>query len=70
MKPYKLIPALVLQSFSSSCDTNEKNQITKTSDYNKYLRVNGNESLDFANKEIDFGKTNTMRLLIKKVTWV
>jgi hypothetical protein len=33
MKPYKLIPALVLQSFSSSCDTNEKNQITKTSDY-------------------------------------
>jgi hypothetical protein len=30
----------------------------------KYLRVNGNESLDFANKEIDFGKTNTM-LLIK-----
>jgi hypothetical protein len=29
----------------------------KTSDYNKYLRVN--ESLDFANKEIDFGKKNT-----------
>jgi hypothetical protein len=24
--------------------------------YNKYLRVNGNESLDFANKEIDFCK--------------
>jgi hypothetical protein len=32
-------------------------------DYSKYLRWN--ESLDFANKEIDFCKTNTMRLLIK-----
>jgi hypothetical protein len=38
MKPYKLIPALVLQSFSSRLHMNEKNQITKTSDYNKYLR--------------------------------
>jgi tetratricopeptide (TPR) repeat protein len=55
MKPYKLIPALVFTIlFIFACDTNEKNQITKTSDYNKYLRVNGNESLDFANKEIDF----------------
>jgi hypothetical protein len=62
MKPYKLIPALVLQSFSSSLAIRMKKN--KTSDYNKYLRVNGNESLDFANKEI-FGKTNTMRLLIK-----
>jgi hypothetical protein len=69
MKPYKLIPALVLQSFSSSLAIRMKRiKLQKT--YNKYLRVNGNESLDFANKEIDFGKTNTMRLLIKKVTWV
>jgi hypothetical protein len=63
MKPYKLIPALVLQSFSSSLAIRMKKN--KTSDYNKYLRVNGNESLDFANKELIFGKTNTMRLLIK-----
>jgi tetratricopeptide (TPR) repeat protein len=55
MKPYKLIPALVFTIlFIFACDTNEKNQITKTSDYAKYLRVDGNESLDFANKEIDF----------------
>jgi hypothetical protein len=58
MKPYKLIPALVLQSFSSSLAIRMKRIKLKTSDYNKYLRVNGNESLDFANKEIDFGKTN------------
>jgi hypothetical protein len=57
MKPYKLIPALVLQSFSSSLAIRMKRIKLKTSDYNKYLRVNGNES-DFANKEIDFGKTN------------
>ncbi|MFB0911454.1 MAG: hypothetical protein QMA99_11035, partial [Flavobacterium sp.] len=55
MKPYKLIPALVFTIlFIFACDTNEKNKITKTSDYAKYLRVDGNESLDFANKEIDF----------------
>jgi tetratricopeptide (TPR) repeat protein len=55
MKPYKLIPALVFTIlFIFACDTNEKNQITNTSDYAKYLRVDGNESLDFANKEIDF----------------
>jgi tetratricopeptide (TPR) repeat protein len=55
MKPYKLIPALVFTIlFIFACDTNNKNQITNTSDYNKYLHVDGNESLDFANKEIDF----------------
>jgi hypothetical protein len=42
----------VVKSICSPFRLNEKNQITKTSDYNKYLRVNGNESLDFANKEI------------------
>jgi hypothetical protein len=70
MKPYKLIPALVLQSFSSSLAIRMKRIKLQKLQIYKYLRVNGNESLDFANKEIDFGKTNTMRLLIKKVTWV
>jgi hypothetical protein len=37
----------------------------KTSDYNKYLRVNGNESLDFANKEIDFWQKKYNAALIK-----
>ncbi|SEA28950.1 Tetratricopeptide repeat-containing protein [Flavobacterium gillisiae] len=55
MKPYKLIPVLVFTIlFIFACDTKKQNQITNTSDYNKYLNVDGNESLDFANKEIDF----------------
>ena len=37
----------------SNC--NRKNdQITKTTDYDKYLKVKGNKSIDFANKELDF----------------
>jgi tetratricopeptide (TPR) repeat protein len=55
MKPYKVIPVLVFTIlFIFACDTKKQNQITNTSDYNKYLHVDGNESLDFANKEIDF----------------
>jgi len=55
MKPYKLIPVLVFTIlFIFACDTKKQNQITNTSDYNKYLHVDGNESLDFANKEINF----------------
>ncbi|MEZ7506466.1 hypothetical protein [Flavobacterium sp. Arc2] len=55
MKPYKVIPVLVFTIlFIFACDTKKQNQITNTSDYNKYLHVDGNESLDFAHKEIDF----------------
>lgn len=55
MKPYKIIPVLVFTIlFIFACDTKKQNQITNTSDYNKYLHVAGNESVDFANKEIEF----------------
>lgn len=55
MKPYKLIPVLVFTIlFIFACDTKKQNQITATTDYDKYLHVDGNKSLDFANKEIDF----------------
>ena len=55
MKPYKIIPILVFTVlFIFACDTKKQKQITNTSDYNKYLHVDGNKSLDFANKEIDF----------------
>jgi hypothetical protein len=67
MKPYKLIPALVLQSFYFRLRYDNKNQITNTSDYNKYLRVDGNESLDFANKEIDFWQKKYNAALIKNL---
>ncbi len=54
MKPYKVIPVLVFTIlFIFACDT-KPNQITKTADYDKYLHLIRNESLDFANKEIDF----------------
>ncbi|CAM2943353.1 tetratricopeptide repeat protein [Flavobacterium frigoris] len=55
MKPYKLIPVLVFTIlFIFACDTKKQNQITAATDYDKYLHVDGNESLDFANNEIDF----------------
>jgi tetratricopeptide (TPR) repeat protein len=54
MKPYKFIPVLVFTIlFIFACD-NKPNQITKTADYDKYLQMAGNESMDFANKEIEF----------------
>ncbi|MBC5838866.1 tetratricopeptide repeat protein [Flavobacterium muglaense] len=54
MKPYKVIPVLVFTIlFIFACDT-KPNQITKTADYDKYLHLASNESLDFANKEIAF----------------
>jgi tetratricopeptide (TPR) repeat protein len=54
MKPYKFIPVLVFTIlFIFACDTKPK-QITKTADYDKYLHMAGNESMDFANKEIEF----------------
>jgi tetratricopeptide (TPR) repeat protein len=54
MKPYKFIPVLVFTIlFIFACDT-KPNQITKVADYDKYLQMAGNESIDFANKEIEF----------------
>jgi tetratricopeptide (TPR) repeat protein len=54
MKPYKFIPVLVFTIlFIFACD-NKPNQITKTADYDKYLHMAGNKSMDFANKEIEF----------------
>src|SRR3970282_1626641 len=54
MKPYKVIPALVFTIlFIFACD-NKPTQITKASDYNQYLHMAGNESIDFVNKEINF----------------
>jgi hypothetical protein len=54
MKTYKLIPVLVFTIlFIFACNT-KPNQVTKTADYDKYLHKVGNESMDFANKEIEF----------------
>lgn len=54
MKPYKVIPILVFTIlFIFGCNT-KPNQITNTADYDKYLHLASNESLDFANKEISF----------------
>ena len=54
MKTLKIIPLLFFTILSLfSCD-NKPKQITKTSDYNKYLDVKDNKSITFANKEIDF----------------
>jgi hypothetical protein len=52
MKPYKLIPPWFYNPFHLRLRYEWKESNYKTSDYNKYLRVNGNESLDFANKMI------------------
>jgi tetratricopeptide (TPR) repeat protein len=54
MKTYKLIPFLVFTIlFIFACD-NKPNQITNIADYDKYLHIARNESMDFANKEIEF----------------
>jgi tetratricopeptide (TPR) repeat protein len=54
MKTLKIIPLFVFTILSLfSCD-NKTKQITKTTDYNKYLNVKGNKSMTFANNEIDF----------------
>jgi hypothetical protein len=55
MKPYKLIPALVLQSFLFSLAIRRKEEITNT-DYNKYLHVDGNESLILQIRKLIFAK--------------
>ncbi|MFV8466737.1 tetratricopeptide repeat protein [Flavobacterium sp. LB1P62] len=54
MKTLKIIPLLVFTILSLFSCEKKPSQITKTSDYNKYLNVKGNKSLTFANNEIDF----------------
>lgn len=54
MKTLKIIPALFFTILSLfSCDQ-KNNQITSASDYNQYLDLKENKSLDFAHNEIDF----------------
>lgn len=54
MKPYKIIPLLVLVLFTVlGCDK-IVHQITDSSDYSEYLNIKGNKSMDFAYQEIDF----------------
>ncbi len=54
MKALKLMPSLVFAIlFIVGCE-NKPKEISNALDYNKYLNVNGNKSLTFANNEIDF----------------
>ena len=54
MKALKLMPSLVFSIlFIVGCE-NKPKEISNALDYNKYLNVNGNKSLTFANNEIDF----------------
>ena len=54
MKQYKIIPLLVFTIvFIFGCETKTE-QITNASDYEQYLNIKSNESLDFANEEIVF----------------
>lgn len=55
MKTLKII-LLSLFSILSSC-TYKSSQITKTADYEKYLNIKSNKSIDFANREIAFWQT-------------
>lgn len=55
MKTLKIISLLVF-SILSSCNY-KPSQITKTSDYEKYLNIKENKSIDFANTEIKFWQT-------------
>lgn len=57
MKTLKTLPLLVFAILTISSCTNKPSQITKTSDYEKYLNVKENKSIDFANKEISFWQT-------------
>lgn len=54
MKPYKIIPLLVLVLFTVFACDKIVHQITDSSDYNEYLNIKGNKSMDFACQEIDF----------------
>jgi tetratricopeptide (TPR) repeat protein len=54
MKTLKIILLLVFTTLSISSCSNKPSQITQTSDYEKYLNIKDNKSIDFANREIDF----------------
>jgi tetratricopeptide (TPR) repeat protein len=54
MKTLKIIPLLFFSILSISSCSNKPSQITQTSDYEKYLDIKENKSVDFANLEIDF----------------
>lgn len=54
MKTLKIIPILVLGILLFSNCNRKNDQITKTADYDKYLNIKGNRSLDFAKRELDF----------------
>ncbi len=54
MKRNKMILLLVMIALAIVSCNEKPNQITDTNDYNQYLSVQGNESMDFAYKEIDF----------------
>jgi len=54
MKTIKHISALLFVILLASCSNNPNNQITNTDDYEQYLNLSDNKSLDSANKEIIF----------------
>jgi tetratricopeptide (TPR) repeat protein len=57
MKTLKILLLLVFAMLSLNSCSNKPSQITKTSDYEKYLNIKGNKSIDFANREINFWQT-------------
>jgi len=54
MKTLKIVSLLVFAILTITSCTTKPSQITKTSDYDKYLNIKDNKSIDFANREIDF----------------
>ncbi|SDS02667.1 Tetratricopeptide repeat-containing protein [Polaribacter sp. KT25b] len=54
MKYIQLILVIVVFSFATSCNKNETKQITNTKDYQAYLQVDENSSLETVNEELSF----------------
>jgi tetratricopeptide (TPR) repeat protein len=54
MKTLKIVSLLVFTIFTLFSCKNIPSQITKTTDYEKYLNLKTNKSITFANNEIDF----------------
>ncbi|MBF4472601.1 tetratricopeptide repeat protein [Flavobacterium sp. HJJ] len=54
MKTVKNILVLLCLILLASCSNNPSNQITNAEDYEKYLHISDNKSLDMAHKEIIF----------------
>ncbi|PVX47447.1 tetratricopeptide repeat protein [Flavobacterium sp. 103] len=57
MKNLKILPLLAFFVLCLSSCTNKPPQITNTLDYEKYLNIKDNKSIDFANREINFWQT-------------